>query len=91
MVEAALTADTAIDWAEAYYLEHHVWPPRRWRVEGSIAGTSRLLTRRAAEQQQERYGGEVVQLVCEAWAYRDICRRTGRPSVLGERKRGKRR
>ena len=36
---------------------------RRWRVEGSQAGNSRLLTRPKAIETKARYGGQVCQVI----------------------------
>lgn len=80
--EAQLTKDEALAWAEAYYREHKKWPKRRWRVEGSPAGNSGLLTRGKAIRTQALHGGEIVEVICEARYYRDLCRQKGRIGVI---------
>ena len=79
--EAMLDHVTAIEWAEQYVRDHGVWPKRRWRVEGSRAGMSRLLTHRKAKETQAEYGGEIVKLLSSSREYRAMCVRTGRNDV----------
>ena len=70
---------------------------RRFRVEGSVVGASRLLNLRRAEESQAKYGGQVVELVTKnafltAQAARDhlpSCRRTSCGAKAGEPCRGK--
>jgi len=40
---------------------------RRFRVEGSAAGTSRLVTKSSAKRLRKRYGGQIVELVPDLW------------------------
>ena len=57
-------ADAALKWASG--LRH--WPSRRFRVEGSRAGNSKLVCERDAIGMRIQYGGEVVELVPSARA-----------------------
>lgn len=41
------------------------WPRKRFRVEGSAAGNSMLLSKIEARRTQSRYGGEIVELLPE--------------------------
>lgn len=80
--QAQFSKDEALAWAEEYYRERHSWPRRRWRVEGSQAGNSQLLTEKQALQAQKKHGGEVVELICPARYYPDLCKQLGRPCVM---------
>ena len=80
--EAQFTEEEALEWAESYYREYQFWPRRRFRVEGGPAGNSRLLTKSAALTAKYRYGGTIVQLICEARYYRDVCEQQGRECVM---------
>jgi hypothetical protein len=51
--------EQALQWAKS--LRH--WPRRRFRVEGSSAGNSRMLRETAAWNMQQLYGGKVVELI----------------------------
>ena len=80
--EAQFTKDEALAWAEDYYRERKNWPRRRWRVEGSAAGNSRLLTEKQALRTKKVHGGEVVELICPAKYYPDLCKQQGRECVM---------
>jgi hypothetical protein len=56
------------------------WPARRFRVEGSPLGASRLLRAADAERAAERYGGAVVEVAPsrEAWEARERAREDAR-------------
>ena len=53
------TARTATTWAKSL----RSWPKRRFRVEGSSAGNSRLLDEYRAQRTKDMYGGEIVELI----------------------------
>lgn len=59
LAESGWTAEQALAWAKSK--EH--WPTRRWRVEGSRAGNSRLLHKKTADHTRLKYGGSVVELI----------------------------
>ncbi len=81
-LESMFDKDQALDWAEEYYRDHGYWPRRLWRVEDTKIGNSGVLTRSAALTTQARYGGTLVQLICERKYYREVCQQTGRECVL---------
>lgn len=55
----AWTAADALAWAKGL----KSWPRRRWRLEGSRAGNSRLLRETQAINMQQLYGGERIELI----------------------------
>ncbi len=89
IMEARLDRDGAIGWAERYHAEQGRWPTRRFRVEGSRVGNSRLLRQGEASAMAERYGGELVELVPSPEEYRQYCDAVGRECVLGPRSKKK--
>lgn len=62
-LEATWTKEDATAWAQDRYTRTGSWPRRRWRVEGSPAGSSRLVPLKLAEKTQARYGGHIVELI----------------------------
>jgi hypothetical protein len=52
-------AKKALAWARS---KKH-WPKRRWRLEGSRAGNSRLLRETQAINMKSLYGGTIVELI----------------------------
>ncbi len=81
-LEAQLDREQAVIWAENYYRKHGAWPLRRWRVEGSRVGNSRLLTEKEADRTSEQYGGQTILLIYDREIYRRRCKVAGRPCVL---------
>lgn len=63
LLEAQIRPDEAVAWAQARYKKTGNWPSKRFRVEGSRAGSSKLLTRVEAEVTSKQYGGTVVELI----------------------------
>lgn len=61
--ESALSPEEAVGYAESYYENHQRWPWRRYRVEGTAAGNSKLLIDMAAENACRKYGGTIVELI----------------------------
>ena len=57
--EAQATRDELVEWAR----QQERWPGRRFRVEGSRAGTSALTTEACASRLQTRCGGRVVTVI----------------------------
>lgn len=61
--EATISAADAIEWAKGQREGGARWPRRRWRVEGTSAGNSKLLTEERAIKVQRRTGGKVVLVI----------------------------
>jgi hypothetical protein len=59
MEESQWSQAKAVEWAKG--LRH--WPARRFRVEKSRAGNSRLVSLRVAHEMKDKYGGEIVELI----------------------------
>lgn len=59
MAESVWTAEEAIAWAEGLSR----WTTRRYRLEGSRAGNSRLVTLWHVKALKAEYGGEIVELI----------------------------
>jgi hypothetical protein len=59
VAESTWTAEEAMAWARS----KKNWPTRRFRVEGSYAGNSRLLPKKLAERTREKYGGKLVEVI----------------------------
>jgi len=59
MEESQWTTKQAVAWARG--LRH--WPSRRFRVEKSRAGNSRLISARLADEMKGRYGGEIIEMI----------------------------
>lgn len=57
--EAQATDDEMLDWAR----QQPKWPTRRYRLEGSQAGTSALTTLASAHRLQRRCGGKVRMVI----------------------------
>lgn len=55
----------------AAHYAHSIPVRRRWRLEGTLAGNSRLVTRALAERLRSRYGGGIVQV----FELRPLCER----------------
>lgn len=55
------TTVEALEWAR----KMKCWPSRRFRLEGSLAGNSRLVKWNLATEMQRSYGGTVVELIPE--------------------------
>ena len=53
------TAADALAWARGL----RYWPRRRWRLEGSNAGNSRLIKETQARNMKALYGGTIVELI----------------------------
>lgn len=62
-LEAQMTQAQAIAWAHGQREKSGRWPSRRFRVEKSRGGNSRLLGATAARNTQKKYGGKVVELI----------------------------
>ncbi len=62
MREAQWTKAEAVKWARG--LRH--WPSRRYRVEGSRAGPSRLVSNYIAQTLVSEYGGKIVEILGHA-------------------------
>ena len=63
-VESVLTPHEMLSIALERFRETGKWySSRRFRVEGSPAGNSRLLTLKAANKVKARFGGEVVEVI----------------------------
>ena len=60
--EASWTREEAIAWAKNL----RGWPSRRYRLERSRAGSSRLVTKWDALNLKSLYGGEVMELIPSA-------------------------
>ena len=60
----------AIKVAEDYYKEVLRWPVRRFRVEGTWSGNSRLLCKLSAQRTLGMYGGTLVELIPSRTQYR---------------------
>ena len=82
IAESQFTEDEALAWAEQYYRERGSWPRRRWRVEGSQAGNSHLMTEKKARRVAAKHGGDVNQLICEFKYYPEVCKQKGRACVV---------
>lgn len=61
--ESTWTKEEALAWARKVRASGRSWPGWRFRVEGSRAGNSRLLGKKAAEQTQAKYGGVLVEVI----------------------------
>jgi len=61
--EATISAEDAIAYAKELREQGARWPRRRWRVEGTAAGNSKLLTEERAIAVQRRTGGTVVLII----------------------------
>lgn len=72
--------DAAMQWAS----EQRTWPTRRYRVEGSRAGNSRLVTFGTAVNLQKAYGGEIVELIEKRGTKEDTKRCDSRHLELGD-------
>lgn len=59
MHEATMTKEQALEWAR----KQIEWPARRFRVEGTKAGPSRLVHRDTAQKIVHQYGGKMVELI----------------------------
>lgn len=59
VAESSWTAEQALAWART----KKRWPARRFRVEGSHAGNSRLLPKKLAVATRSKYGGVLVELI----------------------------
>lgn len=57
--EATWTREQATQWARGLSR----WPRRRFRLEQSRAGSSRLVIHGLAERLQKQYGGEIVEVI----------------------------
>ncbi len=80
------TDTEAIAWAEKYYRKYRQWPTRRWRLEGTPGGNSRLLTYRVALKQKAKYGGSLCELIPDTRHYKDLCYSTNCVPVFDEKK-----
>lgn len=58
MMESVMTPEQALTFSERYKRF-----TRCWRIEKSLAGASRLVTRKKARELQAKYGGEIVRVV----------------------------
>lgn len=63
LAESTWTKEEALAWARKVKASGRSWPGRRFRVDNSRAGTSRLLGRKAAEKTQAKYGGRLVEMI----------------------------
>jgi hypothetical protein len=63
MLQTQMTRAEAIEWAEKRFARAGHWPTRRYRVQDSRAGTSKLLSKTEAHGTMTRYGGKIVELV----------------------------
>jgi hypothetical protein len=64
-LETSMTREEAIAQPHKKLANTNKWPSRRFRVEGSRAGNSYLLTKKRAESMQRQMGGVVVELIHE--------------------------
>lgn len=58
--ESTMDKEQALKWAVAQYRDTGRWPVRRFRVEGTACGNSKLLTEAAAQEAKAKFGGEIV-------------------------------
>lgn len=63
VVESTWTAEEALAWAREQYAAKGRWPSRRFRVDGAMGGSSRLLGPLAAARTRRTYGGWLVELI----------------------------
>jgi hypothetical protein len=63
IAESTWTKEQALAFAVQYLDAKGRWPARRFRIERSRAGNSRLLNRESAERDAARYGGDAVELI----------------------------
>jgi hypothetical protein len=63
MQESMMTKDEVQAWANETLATTGRWPGRRWRVEGSRGGTSRLVTNAKAKVLVAQHGGVIVEMV----------------------------
>lgn len=83
IAESKMTHKQALAWArERTWLNG--WPTRRYRLEASAAGNSRLITETEAETLQARHGGKVVQVV-HSWAHEKKLRREAEIKAAAKR------
>lgn len=61
--EAQASRPDLLDMAIERWLSERKWPLKRWRIEGTAAGNSRLLGEREAHKQRGRLGGTVVEVI----------------------------
>ncbi len=80
--ESQLSDDGAIVWAENYFLNNRTWPVRRFRVDGTEINNSHMLRESDAKATQEKYGGEVRELVPTRDDYIAMCEQLGRKCVI---------
>lgn len=78
--ETYITAAQALAWAEDYYEQRRKWPRARYRVEGGVGGSSRLLTTDEATATVSRYGGRIVELIPSREDYLAKQKGTAKPS-----------
>lgn len=61
--ESVATDDEILAMARDFEARHGRWPSKRYRVDGTPFGNSRLLRRGLAETTQRSYGGHVRELI----------------------------
>lgn len=61
--EAGATHEELIERAIELHADGYGWPRRKYRVEGTYVGNSRLLYLGEAQATQRRYGGHIVQVI----------------------------
>ena len=69
--ESLWTERVALDWAR----DQGAWPVRRFRLERSRVGNSRLLRKVDADRLRGRYGGQVVEVIHHAKVERRLQRK----------------
>ncbi len=75
----------AIAWAEKHYRDTGRWTTRRWRVEDTPGGNSRLLTHSEALKRMAEYGGRLCELIPNRKHYKYLCYSTDRVSVFNDK------